>query len=94
MPVGILKTDLYLPHCNSLKEKRKYLNRIKDRLRAKHNVAVGELDHQDIWQRSVLGVVTISQSRIMVEKILQKALAEIERTIPGDILATFQELVE
>jgi len=92
MPVGILEAELHLPCSRSLKEKRKYLNRIKGRLKSRLNVAVSELDHQDLWQRSLLGVVTINSSRVVVDQILQKTLTEIERTIPGEIVSTRREL--
>ena len=93
MPVGLLKIELYLPCCNSLKEKRKYLNSIKGRLKSRLNVAVSELEHQDLWQRSVMGVVAISSSGQVVERILQKTLEEIERTIPGEVISTHREVI-
>lgn len=93
MPVGLLKTELYLPYCTSLKEKRKYLNSIKGRLKSRLNVAVSELEHQDLWQRSVIGVVTISSSGQVVDQILQKTLEEIERTIPGEVVSTLREVI-
>ena len=34
------------------------LRRVKDRLE-KFNVAVAEVDYQDLWQRAALGIVTI-----------------------------------
>ena len=56
MPVGVLTLEIQLPYAHSLKEKRAVLNRMRDRLRARFNVAVAELDHQDAWQQAVLGV--------------------------------------
>jgi uncharacterized protein YlxP (DUF503 family) len=93
MPVGILKIELYLPCCTSLKEKRKYLNSIKGRLKSRLNVAVSELAHQDLWQRSIIGAVTINSSGLIVEQTLQKILAEVEKTLPGDIVSARREVI-
>ena len=76
MPVGLLTLELHIQHAQSLKDKRQILRSLKDRLRAKFNVAVAELEHHDTWQRSVVGVVTISNEEHHVEESLQNVLAE------------------
>ena len=58
---------------------------LKDRLRAKFNVAVAELEHHDKWQRSVIGIVTISGEEQHVEESLQQVLAEAD-VILGPLL--------
>src|SRR5579863_8801924 len=60
MPVGLLTLELHIPDAQSLKDKRQVLRSLKDKLRREFNVAVAELDHHDVWQRSVIGVVTLS----------------------------------
>ena len=81
MSVGLLTLELHLPDAQSLKDKRQVLRSLKDRLRANFNVAVAELDFQDTWQRSVVGVVTLSNEEQHVEEALQKALAEADRIL-------------
>ncbi|WP_345238872.1 DUF503 domain-containing protein [Pontibacillus salipaludis] len=71
---------------HSLKEKRSVLRRILTRAHNEYNVAVAELDHQDVWQRTGLGFVTISSDKVQAEKEINRVLAmidsfpEIERT--------------
>lgn len=71
----------------SLKEKRSILKRIIARLCQDFNVAVSELDYQDLWQRTKLGIVTISNDGVHAEKVIQQTLnvidsfPEIERTL-------------
>ena len=84
MPVGLLTLELHIQHAQSLKDKRQVLRSLKDRLRAKFNVAVAELEHQDTWQRSVVGVVTLSNEEHHVQESLQQVLAEAD-----NILARF-----
>jgi len=85
MPVGVLTLELQLPYAHSLKEKRAILRKMRDRLRARFNVAVAELDHQDLWQRATLGVVSISDSRTLLESIFRQVLAESENILGDDV---------
>jgi uncharacterized protein YlxP (DUF503 family) len=87
MAVGLLTLELHLPDAQSLKDKRQVLRSLKDRLRAHFNVAVAELDFQDTWQRSVIGVVTLSNEEQHVEETLQKVLAEADRIV-GPLLVS------
>lgn len=81
MPVGLLTLELHLSEAHSLKDKRQVLRSLKERLRASFNVAVAELDFEDTWQRSVVGVVTLSNEDRHVEEMLQKVLAEADRIL-------------
>lgn len=72
---------------HSLKEKRSILKRIMKNIQNKYNVAIAELDYHDLWQRTKLGIVTISADKTHAEKVIQQALElldsipELERTI-------------
>lgn len=85
MPVGLLTLDIQLPYAHSLKEKRAILQKIRDRLRARHNVAIAELDHQDSWQHATLGVVSISNSQPLLESMFRDVLAESEKILGQDV---------
>ena len=87
MAVGLLTLELHLAEAQSLKDKRQVLRRLKERLRAHFNVAVAELDFEDTWQRSVVGVVTLSNEEQHVEESLQKVLAEADRLL-GPLLVS------
>ena len=87
MPVGLLTLELHIQHAQSLKDKRQVLRSLKDRLRAKFNVAVAELEHHDKWQRSVVGVVTLSHEEQHVEESLQHILSEAD-VILGPVLVS------
>jgi len=77
--VGVLMFELRLEESHSLKDKRHYVKSLKDRLRSKFNVAVAEIDHQDLWQRGVVAVVTVSGDRAHAEQVLQN----VERDAAG-----------
>jgi uncharacterized protein YlxP (DUF503 family) len=82
MVVGLLSVELFIPHAQSLKDKRMVLRSIKDRLK-KFNVAVAEVEHQEIWQRAGLGIVAISTTTQHVDRELAAVADEIDRVEPG-----------
>jgi uncharacterized protein len=85
MPVGVLTLEIQLPYAHSLKDKRSVVQSLRNRLRARFNVAVAELDHQDVWQRATLGVTSISNSRLMLESVFQQVLAESEKILGQEV---------
>jgi uncharacterized protein len=87
MPIGLLTLELHLPEAQSLKDKRQVLRSLKDRLRGHFNVAVAELDFQETWQRSVVGVVTLANEEQHVEESLQKVLAEADKILGPLLIA-------
>jgi uncharacterized protein YlxP (DUF503 family) len=93
MPVGLLTLELHIPDARSLKDKRQVLRSLKEKLRGQFNVAVAELEHQDIWQRSVVGVVTISNEEHHVEEMLQKVLSESDRILGPVLISHNVEMV-
>ncbi len=88
--VGLLSIELFLPDAQSLKEKRMVLRAVKDRLK-KFNVSVAEVEHQQLWQRAGLGIVSISNTAELVDKTLDGALDEIERVQPGVVTRAERE---
>src|SRR5260370_252644 len=74
MPVGLLTLELHIPDAHSLKDKRQIVRSLKDRLRRHFNVAVAELEYQDVWQRAIIGVSTLATAEQHLEEPLQLAL--------------------
>ena len=74
--IGVLILELKLDDAHSLKDKRHYVKSLKDRLRSKFNVAVAEIDHQDLWQRGTVAAVTVSSDQTHAEQVLQSVERE------------------
>jgi len=87
MPIGLLTLEIYIPEAHSLKDKRQVLRSLKDRLRGKFNVAVAELEGQDSWQRSVVGVVSLANNAGFVEETLRTVLRDSERHLGRDLVS-------
>jgi uncharacterized protein YlxP (DUF503 family) len=84
--IGVLTLDLHIAHSHSLKDKRQVIRGLKDRLRSRFNVATAELDHQDSWQRAVIGVVTLSSDRSRVEEVLQRVEHEAANLLGANLV--------
>ncbi len=83
--IGVLTLELRLEDSHSLKEKRHIVQSLKDRLRHKFNVAVAEIDHQDLWQRAAVAAVTVSGDRVHAEKVLQSGEDEAASLLGGGL---------
>jgi hypothetical protein len=89
---GILTIHLLIPYSRSLKDKRKVVKRIKDRVSNKFNVSVAETDFVDKWQRTEISIVTMAVDYKIVESRLQKIPNFIEDLIAGEAEIIKQEV--
>ena len=91
--IALLTLDIHIPHAHSLKDKRMIVRSLKDRLRGKFNVSVSEVDHQDLWQRSQVSVVTVGSDEQFLRKVLNDAAEEAERIAPDCMIQSNIEIV-
>jgi len=83
--IGVLTLELRLENSHSLKDKRQVVHSLKERLRNKFNVAVAEIDCQDLWQRAVVAAVTISSDHVHAEKLLRSVEDEAAALLGGEL---------
>ena len=57
--LGLLTVNLFLGACQSLKDKRMVVKSLKDRVTARFNVSVCELDGQDKWQVATMAFAIV-----------------------------------
>ncbi|NIO48218.1 MAG: DUF503 family protein [Candidatus Aminicenantes bacterium] len=86
MIIGFLSLEIYIPYSHSLKEKRKRLSGLKDRLKNRYNVAVAELDYHKKWQRTKIGIVTLNNQKRPIDNLFSKIIADAEENIDGHII--------
>ena len=79
MLIGTLRLEIHLPAANSLKAKRSVVNHVKERVRHRFNAAIAEVGHQDLWQRTTLGVAVVGEEAPVLDRALHEILAVIER---------------
>lgn len=71
--------ELHLAACRSLKDKRRVLKSLKDRLHNSFNVSAAETAHHDLWQRAELTACVVATDRRHAESVLREA----DRLIEG-----------
>jgi uncharacterized protein YlxP (DUF503 family) len=72
MVVGLASIEVHIPESGSLKSKRHFIKRIKDRVKNRFNVSIAEVDHNDLWQRTTLGVSVVANEKQFANQVLNQ----------------------
>jgi uncharacterized protein YlxP (DUF503 family) len=86
MMVALARFDLRIPGCGSLKEKRHVVKTLTNAIRSKFNVAVAEIDHQDLWQRTAIGVAAVAGEQFHARKVLHEVERLVERWAEVEVI--------
>ena len=89
MTVGVLQLELYIGDAMSLKDKRRVIKSLKDRIAHGNNVSVAEVGYLDLHRRSMLAVAMVSNDSGYVEGALSK-LVDFVRTVSRAELVEYQ----
>jgi hypothetical protein len=81
----MLQVLIELPETTSIKDKRRIVNSLKDRLRTRFRLSVAEVDLQDSLGFAQLGAAMVAVSREFGEQVMHKALLFLENHAPGRI---------
>ncbi len=77
MVVGIGYFELFIPGSRSLKDKRRLVNSLRQKLQRK-NLSVAIFDEDSLWKRVDIGVAFVSPSAGGAEKVLKEVQELIE----------------
>ena len=89
MTVGVLQLELSVPGAMSLKDKRRVIKSLKDRISHGHNVSIAEVGALDEHRRSIVAVAMVSNDSRYVEGALSK-LVDFVRLNPDAVLQDYQ----
>lgn len=81
MVLGILQFELLIPDPESLKDKRRVVRSVKDRLHREHMVSVAEVAAQDTPTVAVMGLALVGSDGGHVGKVLDNISAKL-RALP------------
>jgi uncharacterized protein YlxP (DUF503 family) len=70
MVIGVVRARISLPDSRSLKDKRRVVRSLKDRILNRMNVSVAEVGDQDLWQTAILAFVTVAAEQVHVQERL------------------------
>lgn len=74
MVIGSLEIRAVISDAQSLKDKRHVLKSLKDLLHNKFNVAVAEVDDNDLWQKTTIGIATVGNDAKFVNSVLDNVV--------------------
>ena len=80
MVIGVLQVELWIGDAVSLKDKRRVVKSLKDRLHREHNVSVAEIDRQEAHQVAVLGIAAVCTDGAYAQGMLDRILDQIRQT--------------
>ncbi len=87
MLVALCRFDLRIPGVRSLKQKRHVVKALTASLRQRFNVAVAEVDHQDLWQRATLAVSSVAGEGYHLRRVMQEVERHLERFPQVELIA-------
>jgi len=88
--IGVCRISAHLPVATNLKEKRQVVRSLTARLRNRFNVAVAEVDHNDLWQRVTIGVCCISNDTPHAHEMMSKIVSFVEEFSDDLVLLDYE----
>ena len=93
MFIGTLQFELLIHDSNSLKDKRRVVRSIKDRLHREHLVSVAEIGALDHHRLALMGLAVVSNSRANVEAVLDRVTRKLRRLTNAELGALAREIL-
>lgn len=93
MVVGILQFEILIRGAESLKDKRRVVQSIKDRLHRDHQAAVAEVGPQDTCTSAVLGLAIVGNDGRHLGQVLDRILAKIPGMSEGELGVSTRRLI-
>ena len=82
MIVSMIQLIFEIPGVDSIKDKRRIIRSVKDKLQQRFHMSAAEVDLQDSLSFAQIGGALVSNSRSFGESVMQKAFEMIERDTP------------
>lgn len=72
MRVAAIRIEMHIGSAQSLKEKRSVLRPMIEGLRRSISASVAEVDHQNTWQRSAIGVALVASEARHLDSLVDR----------------------
>lgn len=86
MVVGVLELQLLVRGSQSLKDKRRVVKSLKDRIRHRFAVSIAEVDSLDSRERAVLGVALVSNDGRHATEVLSKVVDFVQKSYVAELV--------
>ena len=92
--VGVALVELHLPEARSLKDKRRIVKSLLERLHHKHRISIAETGHHDLHQRAEIVLAAVARSEQEVQRLLEELRSEIEWQGDAVLTSFHPELID
>ncbi|MBQ26640.1 MAG: hypothetical protein CMH81_00645 [Nitrospiraceae bacterium] len=79
MVVAVYTIVIIISESHSLKDKRRVLMQLRDKITRKFNVSMAEIDHHNLWQKTTLGIACLANEQRHVNQVLDQVMNAIYR---------------
>ncbi|MEX2219124.1 MAG: DUF503 domain-containing protein [Phycisphaerales bacterium] len=93
MVIGLLQFELVIHGSESLKDKRRVVRSVKDRLHRQHRVAVAEVASQDVLNLAVLGLACVGSDGGRVGEVLDAVTAKLRALGDAELGAVSRQVI-
>ena len=93
MQVGLLQLRILVPDAMSLKDKRRAVKSLKDRIAHRFNVSIAEVGLLDSLRQSELGVALVTNDSTFAESCLSKIVNLVRATVKLELLDYYIEVI-
>lgn len=91
--IAAIRFELAIPHAGSLKEKRRALNSIIEKARARFGVTAAEVGDQDLWQRAVVGMALVTGQDHYAREQAERIVAFVHSHFDGEVCRADVEIL-
>ncbi len=93
MITGTCKALLRIDGAFSLKDKRRILKSILERIKSRYNASVAQIDKDDIWNSAVIGIACVSNDTGYTDGLLQSIISFLESDPRIEVLDCTTEII-
>lgn len=90
--VGILHVDFWMVANTSLKDRRRVIRSVLDRVRARHNVATAEVEPTDDWRRASVAIACVGANHHLLRQVLESIRRQLESEMADEVQAAEIEI--
>jgi uncharacterized protein len=92
--VGVALVELHLPEARSLKDKRRIVKGLIERLHQRHRISIAETDHHDLHQRAQIVLAAVARNEHEADRILETLRSELEQPHDAVITSFHPEMID
>ncbi len=93
MVVGVLQFELHIPGAESLKDKRRVVKSLRDRLHREHLVSVAEVGALDTLNLAIMGIAVAGSDGARIGRVLDSIDAKLRGMTDAELGSTRREII-